>query len=83
MSIIKNIGWWGSPPNSEMSGIIMWPKRPMGKLLSKTPEVGDTVVDPVKDKLVGFEVISVDEGGLGSDDYIIKVKADGYYYDED
>lgn len=81
--IVKNTGWWGSPINSEGRGIIMWQKRQFGKLLQKVPEVGDTIVDPVGGKLVGFTVESIDNGSLGSDDYLIKVKADGWYYDED
>jgi hypothetical protein len=86
--ILENKGWWGIPPNGtevkDSKGTIVWPKRALGKLYIDTPEVGDTIVDNQKGKLLGFEVLEKDDGGgLITDDYYLKVKFDGYTYEKD
>lgn len=83
--IVKNIGWWGFSPAGtsldDFTGLIVWPKRDPK---NPVPEVGDTIVDTQNGKGVGFTVLSVDENvqDMGEDSYL-KVKADGWYYDEE
>lgn len=83
--IVKNVGWWGVPPTGDdiksFSGTIVWPKR---DLEHPCPSVGDTIVDQRGGKLVGFEVKSVNDSGIISDENnYLEVACDGYTYSED
>jgi hypothetical protein len=81
--IIENIGWWGIPPTGDdiksFSGTIVYPKRKVA-----TPEVGDTIIDKVNGKNIGFTINEVGTGdGMPTDDYYLRVTCDGYTYEDD